>query len=426
MKALHMGKRERKTIYLDYAATTPVRPEVVRAMAPFLAKKFGNPSALYKLGLEAQEALNSSRSSIASVLNCRADEIVFTAGGSESINLAILGAAKNFRKNHKAGGHIITSTIEHHAVLHAVDALAAEGFSVTKIGVTEEGFFKLDELKKAIRPDTFLVSLMYANNEIGTIEPITEIGKLVRKINSDRIKLVTRHPSLVTPILFHTDACQSGGYIDIDVQKLHVDLLTLNGSKLYGPKQTGCLFVRRGVRLEPIIYGGGQEKNLRSGTENVPGIVGFAKALTLAHQEQEQETRRLEALRDYFISRVEKSIAHMQLNGPAPRTETKKAPAYIPSRLPNNINLSFANIDGEALVIYLDAHHIAAATGSACTSQSTDPSHVLEAIGLSKTYIRGSIRFTLGKYTTKAELDFVLKTLTALVAQQRKTTQQIL
>lgn len=389
-------------------------------MTPFWANNFGNPSALYKLGLQAQEAVGNARNSVASVLNCRPDEIVFTAGGSESINLAILGAAKSFRKHNKTGGHIITSTIEHHAVLHAVDALAAEGFSVTKIGVDQEGFFKPELIKKAIRPDTFLVSLMYANNEIGTIEPITEIGKLLKKINSDR-------SSALSPrLLFHTDACQAGGYIDIDVQKLHVDLLTLNGSKLYGPKQTGCLFVRKGAHLEPIIYGGGQEKNLRSGTENVPGIVGFATALTLAHEEQNKETQRLEALRDYFISRVEKSITHTKLNGPAIRAEKKKVPANTPARLPNNINLSFANVDGEALVIYLDAHNIAAATGSACTSQSTDPSHVLEAIGLSDAYIRGSIRFTLGKYTTKAELEFVVKTLSSLVAQQRKTTQQLL
>lgn len=419
-------KSNRKQIYLDYAATTPVRPEVLKAMAPFWTKQFGNPSALYKLGLGAAEALRSCRSSIAAVLNCRPDEIVFTAGGSESINLAIVGAANSYRNNHKSGGHIITSTMEHHAVLHALDALEKQGFAVTKIGVDSEGFFRLDELKKAIRPDTFLVSLMYANNEIGTIEPIAEIGKIIRTENAKRSKQpITGNRQPTTNILFHTDACQAGGYLDVDVQKLHVDLLTLNGSKLYGPKQTGCLFVRKGVHLEPIIYGGGQEKNLRSGTENVPGVVGFAKALTLAHTEQKKEVARLEVLRDYFISRVQKVIPHTVLNGPAVQLGDSKALKQHPHRLANNINVSFAGIDGEALVIYLDACNIAVATGSACTSQSTDPSHVLQAIGLSDAYMRGSIRFTLGKYTTKAELNYTLQQLTNLVKQLRSTTQQL-
>lgn len=406
---------------MDYAATTPVRPEVVKAMAPFWAKDFGNPSALYKLGLKAGEALRSSRSSIASLLNCRPDEIVFTAGGSESINLAILGTARNFRKNHKSGGHIITSTIEHHAVLHAVDALAAEGFTVTKIGVDSEGFFNLGELKKVIRPDTFLVSLMYANNEIGTIEPIAEIGKLIKKINSDRASSLSLEPSTLSPrILFHTDACQAAGYLDIDVHKLHVDLLTINGSKLYGPKQTGCLYVRKGVTIEPIIYGGGQEKDLRSGTENVPGVVGFAKALHLAHSERLAESKRLTKLRDYFISELQKRIPDCIINGPIDLTGAPHE-AKI-SRLPNNINVSFTHADGEALVLYLDAHNIAAATGSACTAQSTDPSHVLEAIRRTKEYIRGSLRLTMGMHTTKAELSYTLRILTKLVQQQRKTT----
>lgn len=402
-------------IYLDHAATTPVRPEVLKAMAPFWTKQFGNPSALYKLGLDAAEALRSSRSSIAAVLNCRPDEIVFIAGGSESINLAIVGAAKNYRNNHKSGGHIITSTIEHHAVLHAVNALEKEGFAVTKIGVDPEGFFKLDELKKAIRPDTFLVSLMYANNEIGTIEPIAEIGKLLRKINSDRLKL---HSSSLTPILFHTDACQAGGYLDIDVQKLHVDLLTINGSKIYGPKQTGCLYVRKGTNLEPIIYGGGQEKDLRSGTENVPGIVGFATALTHAHTERIPESARLTKLRDYFILELQKRIPNCIINGPYAKSNKDREA----KRLPNNINVSFTHTDGEALVLYLDAAGIAAATGSACTAQSTDPSHVLEAIHRRKEYIRGSLRLTLGMHTTKSELSYTLRILIKLVEQQQKTT----
>lgn len=448
-------KPSKKLIYLDYAATTPVRPEVLRAMAAYWSKSFGNPSALYKLGLQAQEALRSSRSSIASTLSCRPDEVIFTAGGSESINLAIMGSARAFRASysppriggvsrstlrdepsgsdskrggtkptHQLQGHIITSTIEHHAVLRAVEQLEKEGFAVTKIGVDSKGFFKLDELKKAIRPDTFLVSLMYANNEIGTIEPIAEIGKLIKKINSNRLK---SHASSLTPLLFHSDACQAAGYLDLDVNKLHVDLLTINGSKLYGPKQTGCLYVRKGTQLEPVIYGGGQERNLRSGTENVPGIVGFGKALELANKERVAEIKRLAALQKFFFSELLRRIPKVHVNGPDIDKIILNANRSTPDlkRLPNNINVSFPGVDGEALVLYLDAKDIAAATGSACASQSSDPSHVLQAIGVSPTAIRGSIRFTLGKYTTKAEMKLVLAILPGLIDEQRRTVTKV-
>ena len=410
----------KKVIYLDHAATTPTRPEVIKAMAPFWSDKFGNPSALYKLGLEAKSATDTARSNVASVLFCRPEEVVFTAGGSESINLAILGSARNYRKNYKTGGHIITSTIEHHAVLHTIGVLKKEGFTVTKISVDTMGVFNVAEVRKAIRPDTFLVSLMYANNEIGTIEPIAEIAKLIATVNTSRLptspRLRRAGKSHSSRLLFHTDACQAAGFLDLNVNKLHVDMLSLNGSKIYGPKQTGCLYVRKGTKLEPLIYGGGQEKDLRSGTENVPGIVGFAKALVLAQQSREKESKKQALLRDYFITRLQKAIPSLKLNGPMPTTTKHNSNIR---RLPNNINISFAGVDGEALVLYLDANNICASTGSACTSSSTDPSHVLEAIGLELKFIKGSIRFTLGNSTTKADLDKVLKILPKLLTQVR-------
>jgi cysteine desulfurase len=410
----------KKLIYLDHAATTPVRPEVLRAMQPFWSTQFGNPSALYKLGLEAKAALNEARQTVAGALGVRGEEIIFTAGGSESVNLALFGAARQYRSGRPKGGHIITSVIEHHAVLRAVEALEAEGFTVTRIGVNKEGVFNLEELERAVRPDTFLVSLMYANNEIGTVEPIAEIGRLIKKINSGK-------PARRSPILFHTDACQGAGYLDLSVEKLHVDMLTLNGSKIYGPKQTGCLYVRKGTQLSPIIYGGGQERNLRSGTENVPGAVGFATALRLAQTERVAETKRLSALQAFFIEGVLKSIPLAHLNGPMAPQKKRGQNTHTPEllRLPNNVHLSFPGVDGEALVLYLDAHNIAAATGSACSTDSTDPSHVLLAIGLQKRLLRGSVRFTFGAETTKQELQLVLRVLPALIEQQRGMTKQI-
>lgn len=413
--------RSKKTIYLDHAATTPISKEVLKAMRPFWIDKFGNPSAIYKLGLQAKDALNTARNTTAKILLCRPEEVVFTAGGSESINLALLGAARSYRRNHKTGGHIIISTIEHHAVLNTVEMLQKEGFSVTKIGVNKEGFFNIEKLKAAIQKETFLVSLMYANNEIGTIEPIAEIGKIISGINSSRPptsrRLQKKSKSHAPRIIFHTDACQAAGFLDLNVDKLHVDMLSLNGSKIYGPKQTGCLYIRKGTLIEPLVYGGGQEKGLRSGTENVSGIVGFAKALEIAKGNQAVEIKRQTGLRDYFIAKVQKSISNVVLNGPSP--SHLKNHNEIIKRLPNNVNVSFANVDGEALVIYLDAHNICASTGSACTSNSTDPSHVLEAISLSKKLINGSIRFSLGNSTTKADLDRVLKVLPKLVTQLR-------
>lgn len=406
------AKSVKEFIYLDHAATTPVRPEVLAAMQPYWSRVFGNPSSLYKQGLQAREALEAARASVASVLGVQSAEVIFTSGGTESANLAILGVARNYRNNHKTGGHIITSRIEHHAVLHACQQLEKEGFKVTYISVDSEGFFDLHELRLSIRKDTILVSLMYANNEIGTIEPIAEIGKLIRKVNLERsLRQPTTHNP--QPVLFHSDACQAAGSLELNPQKLDVDLLTLNASKIYGPKQVGCLYVRKGVQLEPVLYGGGQERGLRSGTENVPGVVGFARALELAQRERDAETKRLVALRDYFIFELLKKVPYAKLNGPSPVQPPLKS-SREPRRLPNNINIQL-HAEGEAVMLYLDANNIATATGSACSTESADPSHVLKAIGLTDVEAKSSLRITLGKSTTKQQLAYVLKVLPAVV-----------
>ncbi len=393
----------KKSIYLDYAATTPLRPEVVKAMAPFWSKSFGNPSSLYSIGKEANLALVAARKKVSELLKVKSDEIVFTAGGSESLNLAILGSAKAYRKINKTGGHIISSSIEHKTVLSCLGQLENEGFTVTRVDVDKEGFFNSDSINKAVEKDTFLVTLIYANNEIGTIEPISQIGKMLNGLNKRREK------DYLPKIVFHTDACQASGFLDITPNNLGVDLLTINGSKIYGPKQTGCLYVKKGTSLEPIIYGGGQERGLRSGTENVPGVLGFATALTLSNKEKNKEAKRLSGLRDWFIKEVLKKVQDTKLNGPTNS-----------DRLPNNINVSFSGCEGEALMFYLDAKGFAVSTGSACTSSSSEPSHVLEAIGLDKTHLDGSLRITLGKYTSKKDLESLMKILPNIVAQQRK------
>lgn len=409
-------KQSKQLVYLDHAATTPVRPEVLAAMRPYWSNVFGNPSSLYKQGLQARQALENARKTIAGVLSAQSEEIVFTAGGTESANLAVLGVARAYRKTHKTGGHIITSQIEHHAVLHACQQLEREGFAVTYIGVDAEGFFNLKEFKQSIRKDTILVSLMYANNEIGTIEPIAEIGKLIKKISIERQTLSTKHLALSTRILFHSDACQAAGSLELHVRKLGVDLFTLNASKIYGPKQVGCLYVRKGVQLEPVVYGGGQEKDMRSGTENVPGIVGFAKALDLAQKERVKEVKRLLVLRDYFIAQVLKKIPAAKLNGPIDRQAKLNTNEFNFGlrRLPNNVNFQL-QAEGEAVMLYLDAQNIATATGSACATESVDPSHVLKAIGLTDGEAKSSVRLTFGKATTKQQLSYVLKVLPQVV-----------
>lgn len=384
-------------IYLDNAATTPVDPVVLKAMQPFWSKSFGNPSSLYKLGVEANTALTTARKKIASILSARPEEIIFTAGATESVNLAIQGIVKASKTKNP---HIIISAIEHEAVLEAAKGTGAK---LTILPVNKIGLVEIDKLKKAITKDTVLVSVMYANNEIGTIEPVHEISKLLRKVN------IGRAAKKLPKIYFHTDASQAAGFLDLNVHKLGVDLLSLNGSKIYGPKQTGILFKSSEIKIEPIIYGGGQEYNLRSGTENVAGFVGLATSLELAQKNKELETKKQIALRNFFISQILKNIPDAKLNGPSIVGEESKY------RMPNNISVTFPTLEGEVLVIYLDSYNIAASTGSACATSSLETSHVLKAIGVPNKLSKNTIRFSLGKNTTKQELMYTLKVLTNLV-----------
>ncbi|HBF66859.1 MAG TPA: cysteine desulfurase NifS [Candidatus Magasanikbacteria bacterium] len=389
----------KRDVYLDHAATTYVAPEVRAVIEPYFEKAFGNASSLYKLGREAREAVEQARKTVAHILNASPVEIIFTSGGTESINTALFGIA---HKHKEHGKHIISCGIEHHAVLHALDALRADGFEITLVPVDEHGFVDPTDVVKALRPDTILVTIMYANNEVGTVEPITEIG---RKILKWRKENKTVYP------FFHTDACQAGGVLDLNVEQMHVDLMTLNGSKIYGPKGVGILYKRRTVALRPLIVGGGQEMHVRAGTENVPGIVGFAKALELAQNNKQEENMRLSQLRAYFWERIVAEIFDVKLNGPE----------LGGLRLPNNLNVGFNGIEGEALVFYIDEYGVSASTGSACTSADAEPSHVMRAMGLSFDRISSSVRFTMGKRTTREDIDYVMQYLPGVVAGLRES-----
>lgn len=385
-----------KRIYLDHAATTYLDPEVKKAMKPYWSLKFGNPSSLYLEGRIAKKAIEDSREKIAQFLNALPSEIFFVSGGTESDNLAILGTAL---ANKDKGNHLITSNIEHHAVLHSFQYLEKQGFKVTYLPVNKCGIVSPESVSKALTAKTILISIMYANNEIGIIEPISEISKGFKSFcTSDSV--------LHTPY-FHTDACQAAGYLDLDVNKLGVDLMTLNGSKIYGPKGIGILYVRKETGIQPIIFGGGQEKGFRPGTENVPGIVGFTKALELVQQNKDKEVKRLAELRNYLIKEIMATIPKVVLNG------------HPTKRLPNNVNISILDIEGEALILHLDKLGISASTGSACTSLSLEPSHVLLALGLPHEACHGSLRLTLGKKTTKKDVDYVLKVLPQVVENLR-------
>ncbi len=401
-----------KSIYLDHAATTPVDPAVMKAMAPYFSDIYANPSSLHSAGQKALESVKQARKKIAEILNGHEDEIIFTSGGTESDNLAILGVVSSYPLGQSplGGGelraasydekpHIITTEIEHHAVLEPLVYLEKTGkIELTKIKPGADGIVDAKEILGAIKPNTVLVSIIHANNEIGTIQPIEEIGKGIlkwRKANS------SAYP------YFHTDACQSAGYLDLNVEKLHVDLLTLNGGKIYGPKGIGLLFVRRNTKIQPILRGGGQEKGLRSGTENVPGIIGLAKALELVSAHKDDEVARLEFLRDRLIKGLLR-ISKTRLNGHADK------------RLPNNVNISFMDIEGEASMLYLDAKGVQCSTGSACASSSLDPSHVILALGMSYEAAHGSLRFSLGKSTAKADVDYVIKITPGIVERLRK------
>jgi cysteine desulfurase len=377
-----------KEIYLDYAATTPMDKEVLLEMLPYYSEIYGNPGSFHYKGLEASDAIEQAREKVAKIFNCNSKEIVFTSGGTESINFALKGIAF---ANKEKGNHIITSAIEHHAVLHTCDFLRSQGFEVTFLPVDKYGFVSPDALRESIKPETILVSIMYANNEIGTIQNISELASIAKEKS----------------LPFHTDACQAAGFLDLDVEKLGVDLLSLNGSKIYGPKGTGLLYIRSGIEIEPLIHGGGQENGFRSGTENVPGIIGFAKALELAQRNKEYESARLIQLRDALISGLLK-LPKARLNGP------------MNKRLPNNVNISFLDIEGESLILMLNEQGVFASTGSACASKNLETSHVLRAIGLPYEASHGSLRFTLGKNTTMDDLNYVLRVLPDIVAQIKK------
>ena len=396
-------------IYLDHASTTPMDEEVVKAMAPFYNKKFANPSALYKIGREAARAIADSRESVAKILNCQAEEIIFIAGGTESDNLAIFGVANQFIRqlaDNTKNYHLITTQIEHSAVLESFRALERKGFQVTYLPVDKFGLVSPGELMKALKPNTILLSIMYANNEIGTIQPIAEIASIIK--NYRHIQQVDKSKNPIYPIL-HTDGCQAAGYLGLDVDKLGVALMTINGSKIYGPKQIGILYKRKEIKLAPILYGGEQEGKMRPGTENVAAIVGFAKALELVHQAKIEEAKRLTKLRDYFIMELLK-IPETILNG------------HHQKRLPNNINVTFKRIEGESIMLKLDAQEIYVSTGSACHSMSLKPSHVILAIGQDAGAAHGSIRFTMGNSTTKKDIDQVLNVLPKIVNDLRRLT----
>ena len=377
-----------RQIYLDHASTTPVRPEVVEAMAPYFTEHFGNPSSIYPLGQEASDAVAAARESLASLIGATPREIFFSSGGTESDNWALKGFA---RANATKGRHIITSAIEHHAVLHTCEALEREGFEVTYLPVDEHGLVSVEDFKAAMRPDTILASIMFANNEIGTIEPVRQLAAAAHEAN----------------VVFHTDAVQAFGHEPIDVNELGIDMLSASSHKIYGPKGVGLLYVRRGVKLQNLLDGGQQERGRRGSTENVPGIVGFARAAELAAEEIVPERDRQLALRDHAIRRILEEIPSAKLNG------------SWESRLANNVNFSFEFIEGEGMLLQLAARGICVSSGSACTSGSLDPSHVLLAIGLPHEIAHGSLRMTLGRDTTLADIDFAVDSLKATLQNLR-------
>ena len=377
-----------KKVYLDYSATTPVKREVLEAMMPYLTEQYGNPSSLHQFGRDSKKAIDQARDQIAQTLRAKPGEIYFTGGGSEADNWAIKGTALALQEK---GRHLITTAIEHHAVLHTCEYLEKQGFEVTYLPVDETGIISLTDLKSAIRKDTILISVMHANNEIGTLQPIEEIGVIARE----------------NGILFHSDAVQTYGHMVIDTSTLPVDLLSVSAHKLYGPKGVGALYIRQGVRILNLIHGGGQEKRKRAGTENIAGIVGFGKAAALAYEDVESHARRLTALRDDLTNRLMTAIPNTRLNG------------HREKRLCNNVNISFQYIEGESMLLSLDMVGIGASSGSACTSGSLDPSHVLLAIGLNHETAHGSLRLTLGDMTTQDEIDYVIEQLPPIVQRLR-------
>lgn len=377
-----------KEVYFDNAATTKLDERVLEEMMPYLKNEYGNASSIYKLGRNAKKAVEDSREKIAKVINARPEEIYFTAGGSESDNTIIRGIAYEYKNK---GNHIITSKIEHPAVLETCRQLEKEGFEITYLDVDENGIVKLEELKNSIRKDTILITVMFANNEIGTIQPIKEIGEIAKE----------------NKIYFHTDAVQAVGIEKIDVVEMNIDALSMSGHKFYGPKGIGALYVRKGIKFQKLINGGHQEKNKRAGTENVPAIVGMGKAIEMAYENLDEHRKKIRDLRDYYISEVEKRIPYIKINGD------------LEKRLPGNANISFRFIEGEGMLLNLDLKGICASSGSACTSGSLDPSHVLLAIGLPHEIAHGSLRVSIGKDNTKEEVDYLLDNLEQIVKRLR-------
>ncbi|SDY87983.1 cysteine desulfurase NifS [Tindallia californiensis] len=375
-------------VYLDYSATTPVKPEVFNAMTPYLRDYYGNPSSLHSYGRENKKAIDTARDQIAQTLKAKPEEIFFTGGGSEADNWAIKGTAEALKNK---GRHIITTSIEHHAVLHTCQHLEKQGYEVTYLPVNEEGIISVEELKSHLREDTILITIMYANNEIGTIQPIQEIAAIAKEHK----------------VLFHTDAVQAYGHLEINTQDLPVDMISISAHKLYGPKGVGALYIRKGTRIHNLIHGGAQERKKRAGTENIAGIVGFGKAAELAYGQLTEHVNHLTELRDYLLEGIQQKIPYTRLNG------------HRQKRLPNNVNVSFEFIEGESMLLSLDMVGIAASSGSACTSGSLDPSHVLLSLGLSHEMAHGSLRLTLGDQNTKEEIDYVLEQLPPIVQRLR-------
>jgi cysteine desulfurase len=377
-----------KRIYLDYAATTPTHPEVLKAMLPYFTDAFGNPSSIHSLGQEARDAIEKARNQIAALIGAKSEEIVFTGSGTEADNFALKGVAL---ANQGKGNHIITSSIEHHAVLETCKFLEKQGFSVTYLPVDGYGIVDPGGVKKAITAKTILISIMHANNEMGTVEPLAEIGNITREAE----------------ICLHTDAVQTVGHIPVDVNKLNVDLLSMSAHKLYGPKGIGALYIRKGTKISPFMHGGSQEKGKRASTENVPGIVGFGEAAEIAQREMLEEAQKLTVLRDRLIKGILKSIEHTRLNG------------HPVMRLPNNVNISVDYVEGESMLLNLDLAGICASTGSACSSEDLEPSHVLVAMGLPLLQAHGSLRFSSGKWTVEEDINQVLNVFPGIVSKLR-------
>ncbi len=378
-----------KNVYMDYAATTYVKPEVLEEMIPYFTQKFGNPSSFYGISRETKRAIDDARAKVAAALNCKPTEVYFTGGGSEADNWAIKGIASAHKNK---GNHIITTKIEHHAVLHTCQYLEKHGFEVTYLDVDKEGFINLDDLRNAITDKTILVSIMFANNEIGTIQPIKEIGEICRE----------------KKVFFHTDAVQAVGNAPVDVQDMNIDMLSLAGHKIYGPKGIGVLYIKNGIKIDNLIHGGAQEKNRRAGTENIASIVGIGKAIELATSNLDEHMKKLSGLRDKLIDGILKEIPYSYLNGP--RGE---------KRLPGNANVRFTFIEGESILLSLDFKGVCASSGSACTSGSLDPSHVLLAIGLPHELAHGSLRLTLGEGSSEEDVDYVLEVLPPIIERLR-------